>query len=187
MEVVKQRDQAQIIGTVTIRRHPAGTHDKWRELMAAGKVDEAKALIASGEVHSVTHNLIMQSANHGRDIIIQKLVAAFTGSDPYTLHITHGEIGTGSTTPQLTDTGLTTPTNRVALTYGANSGSNTAILQFFFTDSALANGTYRECGTFIDGSASIGTGQIFNHALFSTPYTKAAGTDTTVEVDIAIP
>jgi hypothetical protein len=50
----------------------------------------------------------------------------------------------------------------------------------------LANGTYYECGSFIGGSSTIGTGNMFNHALFSSPYSKSSGTDTTLEIDITI-
>ena len=38
-----------------------------------------------------------------------------------------------------------------------------------------------------DGNYTVvedGTGQIFNHALFASPYTKASGTDTSINTDI---
>jgi hypothetical protein len=47
----------------------------------------------------------------------------------------------------------------------------------------LVNQNYYEFGTFVSGSAALGSGQLFNHALFTSPYGKTAGTDTTVEVD----
>jgi hypothetical protein len=99
------------------------------------------------------------------------------------LGIAWGEIGTGSTAPANTDTALTTPTNRTSVSYGADSAFNEAQIQFFFPDAALANQTYYEFGTFIGGSSTIGSGNMFNHALFGTSYVKTAGTDTTVEVD----
>jgi hypothetical protein len=127
-------------------------------------------------------NLIMGSPNFGLDIIIQRLV----GINTYSLNILFGEIGTGTTTPSLGDTGLTTPTNRVAVGFQQNFGSTDAIVQFFVSDSQLANATYTEFGTFIDGNATIGTGQIFNHALLSPTYTKVAGQDTSIQVDISV-
>ena len=69
------------------------------------------------------------------------------------------------------------------VSYGADYGFTEAQVQFFFPDAILANETYYEFGTFIGGSSSIGTGNIFNHALFTNPYVKTAGVDTTVEVD----
>jgi hypothetical protein len=127
-------------------------------------------------------NLIMDSPNYGLDLIIQRLV----GTNTYSLNILYGEIGTGSTTPALTDTALTTPTNRAAVGFQQDYGTTDAILQFFFSDSQLANETYNEFGTFVDGNTTIGTGQLFNHALLSPAYAKSAGTDTTVQVDINI-
>jgi hypothetical protein len=99
------------------------------------------------------------------------------------LGIAWGEIGTGSTAPANTDVALTTPTNRASVSYGADSGFNEAQIQFFFPDASLANQTYYEFGTFIGGSSTIGSGNMFNHALFATPYVKTAGTDTTCETD----
>ena len=130
----------------------------------------------------VCPNLIMDSAGYGLDLIIQRLI----GINTYSLNITYGEIGTGSTTPALSDTALTTPTNRAAVGFQQDYGQTDAILQFFFADSQLANTTYKEFGTFVDGTSTIGSGQLFNHALFATAFSKTAGTDLTVQVDINI-
>jgi hypothetical protein len=99
------------------------------------------------------------------------------------LGIGWGEIGTGSTSPMNTDTALTTPTNRAPVSYAADVGFSEAQLQFFFPDGVLANQTYYEFGTFVGGGSALGSGNLFNHALFTVPYSKTAGTDTTCEVD----
>ena len=151
-------------GTVKIRAYKAGTDELIQEF--------------------VFRNLIMQAANIGKDLIVQKMIAAYTGTDPYTLHITHGAIGTSQTAPATSDMQLGAESARVSLTYGQDSGFNEAVLQFFFPDSSLTNQTYYEFGTFVDGTSSANSGQLFNHALFGTPYAKSAGVDTTVEVDI---
>jgi hypothetical protein len=127
-------------------------------------------------------NLIMGSSGYGLDIIIQRLV----GMNTYSLNIMFGEIGTGSTPPALSDTALTTPAKRAAVGFQQDFGQTDAVVQFFFSDSQLANTTYNEFGTFIDGTSTIGSGQLFNHALLSPAYVKEAGTDTTVQVDIAV-
>jgi hypothetical protein len=182
METIKERTG--ITGTVIVRSHPAGTIDAYNALVAVGKIDEAQALIKAGEIKVTQKNLIVDSLNYGKDILVQYLLSAYNGSFLFPLGIAYGEIGTGTTAPASTDTALHTPTNRISITYGADSGFNTAVTQFFFPDSTLANGTYTEFGTFIGGSNTIGSGNMFNHALFSTAYSKSAGTDTTVEVDI---
>jgi hypothetical protein len=130
----------------------------------------------------VCPNLVMDSPNYGIDLVIQRLV----GVNTYSLNILYGEIGTGATAPTLADTALTTPTNRASVGFQQNYGSTDAIFQFFFSDSQLANQTYSEFGTFVDGNTTIGSGQLFNHSLLSPTYQKVSGQDTTVEVDFAI-
>lgn len=128
-----------------------------------------------------TKNLIMNGTSTGKNLVAQRL----GGTNTYTLNITHGDIGTGTNTPTTADTALQTPTVRVAKTNSIIS-SNVVTLQFFFSDATLANGTYYEFGTFVDGSATISTGKIFNRALFGSPYAKASGEDSTFEVEFTI-
>jgi hypothetical protein len=157
------REGVKITGTVRIYSHPAGT-----------RFDRTTAKL---EVEQ--KNLVMDSPNYGIDLIIQQLVGITT----YPLALNYGEIGTGSTTPTISDTALTTPTNRAYVSFQQDYGTTDAILQFIFSDSQLANGTYYEFGVFAGGTSTIGSGQLFNHALFSTPYVKVSGQDTTCEVD----
>ena len=91
----------------------------------------------------------------------------------------------GALAAQDTDTQLQNASVRGALT-AVTIANNQITLQFFFSDAALANGTYSEFGSFVDGSGSVNTGQLFNRAVFGTLYTKATGEDTTVEVVLTI-
>lgn len=128
-------------------------------------------------------NIVVNSADHGRNIVVQRLV----GTNTYSLNITHGEIGTSAGAVSNSDTGLGTPVLRVVTALASiGVALNVAQLQFFMTDTQLPDGTYYEFGTFIDGSSGTATGQMFNHILFSTPYTKTAGEDTTIEVDFTV-
>lgn len=160
--LLKSKDSAKGKGRITIRSYKAGTKELLQTI--------------------VQDNLIMQGSATGLDLIIQRLISTNT----YSLNINYGAIGTGSTTPAVTDTQLTTETARTTVALAQEAGYNEAILQFFFPDTSLSNTTYREFGTFIDGTASANSGQIFNHALFTTPYVKVTGTDTTIEVDITL-
>jgi hypothetical protein len=180
------KERLTVSGKVILRSHPAGTIDRYNDLKAQGRIQEAQALIKSGKIEVEQKNLIVGSSNYGIDILVQYLVSAYNGSFNFPLGIAWGEIGTGSTTPATGDTALTTPTNRATVSYAADSGFQTAQLQFFFPDAVLTNGTYYECGSFIGGSSTISSGNMFNHALFSTPYSKSSGTDTTLEIDILI-
>jgi len=153
------KEQSAIKGKITVKRHKAG----------------------KTEVVFEQANLVVSNSNRGRNLLCQWLA----GIGTYAIGITHGEIGTGSTAPANSDTSLQTGTNRVAVTaYVINN--NVITLQFFFSNAALPNGTYNEFGTFIAGSATLGTGQLFNRAIFSSPYVKASGEDTTVEVEFTI-
>jgi hypothetical protein len=181
----KLLEKGGIRGTVIVRSHPAGTIDRYHELKNVGRIVDAQELIKSGKVEVVQKNMIVWSLNNGFDILVQFLLSAYTGSFAFPLGISWGEIGTGTTTPANTDIALTTPTNRTTVSYGADSGFNEAQLQFFFPDGVLANGTYTEFGTFVGGTSSLGTGNMFNHALFSSPYSKSSGSDTTVEIDFS--
>lgn len=182
---MQSRDGLKIKGTVIIRSYPAGTLHLYESLKELGRLDLAQELLADGKIEVEQHNLIVDSSNYGIDILVQYLISAYNGSFNFPLGIAWGEIGTGNTAPANTDIALTTPTNRAPVSYAFDNGLNTASLQFFFPDATLANGTYYECGSFIGGSSTIGTGNMFNHALFASGYSKSAGTDSTLEIDIA--
>lgn len=128
-----------------------------------------------------TSNLIMLGTNTGKTLILQRLI----GTNTYSLNLTHADMGTSSTAPSASDTALATPVARAAVASGSISG-NVATLQFFFPDGGLANGTYTEFGSFVDGTGTVSTGKIFNRALFGVPYVKASGEDTTIEMQVTI-
>jgi hypothetical protein len=171
----------EIVGKVIIRSYPAGTLHLYDSLVKLGRLELARELLADGKIELEQKNVIVASLNYGFDIWVQFLISGYTGSFAFPLGIAWGEIGTGTATPTTADTALTSPTNRTSITYAADLGFNEADTQFFFPDGSLPNGTYYEFGTFIGGNASIGSGNMWNHALFSSPYSKSAGTDTTVE------
>jgi hypothetical protein len=181
---LKQAEGISLSGRITIRSYPAGTIHCYETLVNMGRKDLARELLEDGKIEAQEHNIVVDSSNYGKDILVQYLISAFSGMFNFPLGIAWGELGTGNTTPAAGDTALTTPTNRAPVAYAADLGFNEAQLQFFFPDGVLANGTYTECGSFIGGTSTIGTGNMFNHALFNTPYSKSSGTDTTLEIDI---
>jgi hypothetical protein len=159
---IKTKDTIKISGRVRIITYKAGTKKILRKTRWF-------------------RNLIVSGTDTGRNLIAQRL----GGVNTYTLNITHADIGTGTNPPQNSDTQLQTPTVRVAKTSQIIS-NNIVTLQFFFPDAALPNGTYTEFGTFIDGTETLSSGQLFNRVLFGTAYVKASGEDTTIEVEITI-
>jgi hypothetical protein len=129
-----------------------------------------------------SRNLVMDSPGYGLDLIIQRLV----GNNTYSLNITWIEIGTGVTTPTVNDTALTTPSVRLPISYQEDFGATDAILQAYVSDANLPNATYGEVGSFVDGTSTIGSGQLFNHALLSPTYSKVSGQDTTIQIDFTL-
>ena len=123
-------------------------------------------------------NKVVLSANNGRNLILQALSGDYT--DP--MDITHGEIGTGTTAPTDNDTATETPVARAQIAYAGVSG-NVLTIKFFISDANLTDDTYTEFTSWINGTATIGTGGLFNRLVFSgTPYVKASDEDSTIEI-----
>lgn len=207
MDTLQIKEKTGITGTVRVRRYRTGTLNvaspyfrmarissklaekaggmlkDYLESRAEAMKEKGEAILDAGYLGLAVEqrNLVVSSANYGKNLIAQRL----GGTNTYTLNITHGDIGTGSTAPALTDTGLATGVTRRAIE-SASVSNNILTIRFFFADGVLANGTYNEFGTFVDGSGSLGTGKLFNRALFSTAYVKATGEDTTIEVEFDI-
>ncbi len=199
---LQSRDSLRISGKIKINTYRAGMVEIARPLL--NQIKRLKRLpesdyreLSLGEATRVLNelrrayflecavqcpNLIMDSPGYGLDLIIQRLV----GNNTYSLNIGWIEIGTGTTTPTVNDTALTTPALRSAVSYQEDYGATDAIVQTYITDADLPNGTYTEVGSFIDGTSAIGSGQIFNHALLSPTYSKVSGEDTTIEIDLSI-
>jgi len=133
-------------------------------------------------LETATHNLIMTGSLTGRDLLVQYLI----GGTTYSGGINYGALGTGSTAPASSDTQLTSESARATPSTALDVSNNEAEFQFYFPDANLTNGTYHEAGTFMNGTATANSGKMFNHALLGTPYTKASGVDTTLQVNISM-
>jgi hypothetical protein len=133
----------------------------------------------TGEVKRVTpfyKNKVVLNADRGADLILDRL----NGTNTYSLNITHLDIGTSATAVSSADTGLIAGVARTAKATGTIA-SNVLTLRFFFASGDLANGTYREVGTFVDGTATLASGQLFSRALFGSAYTKGTNENSTFE------
>jgi hypothetical protein len=185
--VIREPERPKLSYNITVRRHPARTIEALEILHAQGKHEQANKLLQQGDVCVRDHNIIVDSPDCGFDLIRQWLISALIGSNPFPYGPGYGEIGTGTTAVATTDTALATSVARTAISNAVNNGSgSTAILQFYFSDAILANTTYHEFGTFVGGGLTIGSGQMFNHVLFTSPYIKSSGNDTTCEVDFSL-
>lgn len=95
----------------------------------------------------------------GRQVFAQRLINDLT----YTGVINYGAVGTGSTAIADVDTVLDTEVKRKGVATRSRTGTSVSI-RFFFSKSDV-NGTFEEFGTFIDGTSSADTGQMFNRVL----------------------
>lgn len=115
----------------------------------------------------------------GRSVFAQILAndTTFTGI------INYGALGTSTTAVLNADTTLGTEVFR-KVTASVSDTTNQAFIDFFYSKSDT-NGTYEEFGTFIDGTATIDTGQMFTHAL-TGGWVKSASESLTVAVTYTI-
>jgi len=95
----------------------------------------------------------------GRSALAQRLA----GTTTYTGTINYGALGSSSTAVANSDTQLGTEVFRKVVA-SASYTTNVAFIDFFYSK-ADTNGTYNEFGTFIDGTGTANSGQIFTHAL----------------------
>lgn len=111
------------------------------------------------------------------------LASVLAGTGTYTGEVTYGALGSSSTAPANGDTqlGAEIVGGRVA-TSSQTYASNIAYISFFFPDGTLI--TYAEFANFIDGTATINSGQLFTHVALSG--TKAANESLTVDCTYTI-
>jgi hypothetical protein len=118
-------------------------------------------------------------ANSARGVYI--LLDLLAGITTYTGAITHMALGDSATAASSSDTALGNELERVAV-LGASTvrSANQVTYKAFFPDVTTANDTYTEVGTFIDGTATLGSGRLWSRIIFGTPLVKAAGEDNTI-------
>lgn len=106
------------------------------------------------------------------------------GNTTYTGIVNYAGLGDDATTPTDGDTVLGNETYRKTVD-SATYVNNIAYLSIFIP-AATATGTHSEAGLFIDGTASVDTGQIFSHVLLSPPVVKSALSSLTLDCTITI-
>lgn len=85
--------------------------------------------------------------------------------------INYGAVGTGTSSPAATDTVLETEIQRVAV-YGTPSRvANVETIEFYYGPTE-ANGTLTEFGAFVDGTATVDTGIMFDRVNISVTKTS---------------
>lgn len=117
-------------------------------------------------------------ATVGRSVLAQRLANITT----YTGIINYGALGTSTTPPSNADTQLGSEVYRK--TAGSNSALNNVATITFFYSSTETSGNYKEFGTFIDGTGTANSGQLFSHV--AVDWTKTTSETLTVECTYTI-
>lgn len=117
-------------------------------------------------------------ATVGRAVIAQRL----SNNTTYTGIITRGALGTSTTPPGASDTTLGTEVFRKAPASQTDS-ANVSYSSFFFT-AIEVSGTFKEFGTFIDGTDTANSGQLFNKVAVN--WVKSLTETLTVDVENTI-
>lgn len=99
-------------------------------------------------------NLVVNVTKNAFAAMLNSEVSSFTGK------VNYGAVGTSTASPAITDTILTAEIARVA-PYSNSRAANVTTVTFYF-DTATGNGLLKEFGAFIDGTASVNTGTLFD-------------------------
>jgi len=128
----------------------------------------------TGEIVSVYRhkNLV---ALVGLSVVAQRLANNLAN----TLVINYGALGTDTTAPTQADTQLGTEVFRKA-PLSQSDDDNVCNIGFFYTAGEVS-GTFREFGTFIDGTGSANTGVLFNKVAVN--WVKSSSETLTVDVE----
>lgn len=104
----------------------------------------------------------------GRTMIMNNLTSATPTNAPL---VNKAELGTGTTTPANTDTGLAIATYRNVIASVSNI-NNVGYVSAFFTATEIS-GTFSEMGIFSNGGTALGSGVLVSRVLASIVKTTA--------------
>mgnify|MGYP006863458655 CR=1 FL=1 len=130
--------------------------DMIRESIKTNNAQLMAFLMAQGLVlgHTEQQNLI---TTVGRTVLARLL----SGDATYSGEINYGALGTSSTAVANSDTTLGTEVYR-KIASSQTYSDNISYVDFYYT-ATETTGTYEEFGNFIDGTASVDTGQLWSH------------------------
>lgn len=116
----------------------------------------------------------------GRTAIANHLTASSPTLD--SLRINYTALGSGTNAPANGDTTLQTETIRKTTASGTNSNNVAYVTAFYTADEA--NGTHREAGLFIEGTATVDSGTLFSRVAINI--TKTSTQTLTIDTTITI-
>lgn len=120
-------------------------------------------------------NKVVSSSERGISLFLDRLASI----NDHSGNIAYADIGDDNTAVSASNTNLGNGLVRAQVSLTSRSGLYTEF-RFFFADALTPDDTYLEFGMFVDGSVTVGSGQLFNRILFGTPFIKASGEDYTL-------
>lgn len=107
----------------------------------------------------------IQEVNNLVTTVGKEVFARLLANDQtYSGYINYLAVGTGLSSPSVSDTTLETEIGRTTPQSPTPTRTGTSVLWEFYFSPTEANGTLKEVGAFIDGTATIDTGQLFDRA-----------------------
>lgn len=136
--------------------------------------------IARGDIAHVHRRNVVTTLGRGQ---LTKALTGMIASDAE-VQVSHQELGTGTNTPAVGDTGLQTPTGatRKSISSMAASGVEANFTSFWAVGEAT--GTWREYALFINGTGTSNSGTILNRVAINV--TVGAGDALTIDGTITI-
>lgn len=171
------RNEIELVGKITIRAFKRGEIAYWIDKGLSLNEAVTKAVKRGSCVYENTVNNLVVTT--GKQLMAELLTGDESGG------LLYHEIGTGTTTPALTDTALTTPSARKAVTQAVRSGNDVNVSTFYLASESTIE--IAEGGLFGGAAATAtpGSGMMFCHYLQT--YDNSAGTyDLTFEYTLTI-
>jgi hypothetical protein len=111
-------------------------------------------------------NIVKEQVIENLVVTVGKEVFArlLAGDTTYSGLINYLAVGTGLSSPNISDTTLETEIGRTTAQSPTPTRSGTEVTYEFFFSASEAIGTLKEVGAFIDGTATADTGQLFDRA-----------------------
>lgn len=111
------------------------------------------------------HNQISQLALNG-------FAGILNGESGFTGQINYLALGDGANAPNIANTQLQSEIGRTTVVLGSNVRTNNSLILQFYFGPTEANGNIKEVGAFIDGTATVNSGTLFDRALFDLTKTS---------------
>lgn len=131
------------------------------------------------ETKPMYNKIVSGSGGYGRNLVIRQLANDTT----YGIAIASAGIGTGTTAPADSDTGLETVVVQDVAVSNRSISNDQVVIDVFMSNAVLTNGSYTEFGLFISTGASR---RLFSRVIISPTYTKATGEDSTFSYTISL-